>query len=253
MPIRKSRLTRTEQIEYRSAAQQLQAQGLIAKPPEWLEGSPPLEILTSSATSNVSELPTGTVYFTIWVQLVARQSALILEDCRIMTSWDDQIILGSDEVNSYCSPGGPVYVSGEVLNGRIENALRFRRCGDLVRGSVFFWGLRPIPDAVRTDAIVPFQLAFVDSLGNWLATDGTLHVNRRRKSTREVQSPERGLFSGVYVESFEERRRREYRLSLTKKPTPPSEFQGWKRELESYKRDLRTSRTASSPTVRSKE
>jgi hypothetical protein len=224
MPIKKFRLSRAEQAEYRAAAQQLRAQGLIPKISEWLESSPPLDILTRDMSSVVSELPSGTVYYAIWVQLVARQAGLILVDCQITTSWDDQIILGSDEVNFLCSPGGPAYSSDGVLNERIENSLRFHRCGDMVRGTIFFWGLRPIPDAYRTNAIVPFEMTFTDSLGNQLATEGAVHVNRRRESTQKMQRRKHTLFddTGMDYESISEKSRRAYLLTLAEEKTRAS-------------------------------
>jgi hypothetical protein len=207
MPTRRFRLNKAER---RAAAQKLYAQGLISKIPDWLRVSLVLDIRIDPMASEVAELPSGQVYYALWVELVARQAGLILVDCRITTSWDDQIVLASDEANRFCSPGGPAYSSDGALNGRIENALRFRRRGDLVRGTIFAWGLRPIPNAYRSDALVPFELTFTDSLGNEFAKQGTLRVNRWR--TRKAPIPKESLYAGVVTdsESISDRQRRAY-------------------------------------------
>jgi len=197
MPHRKARLTRTEQIEYRSAAQQLHAQGLIAKLPEWLESTPSVDIQINHMTSEVSELPSGQAYYAVWVHLVARQPGLILEDCRITTSWDDQIVLASDEAKSLCGPEGAVYMPHGVLNEALENALRFHRRGDLVRGTILAWGLRRIPDVYRTDSTVPLELTFTDSLGIPFAVQGAAHVTRCPESTKGMRRPKESLFDGI--------------------------------------------------------
>src|SRR5713101_5417835 len=76
------------------------------------------------------------VVYAIWVQLVARQSGLTLVHCAITTSWDDQIILASDEVSSLCRPGCLDYSPDEVLNERIESYLLFHSRGHLVKGTI---------------------------------------------------------------------------------------------------------------------
>jgi hypothetical protein len=206
MPIKKNRLNRSEQVEHRAAVEQLQAWGLISKTPDRLDGSSALDIRVDHMASKISETRCGTPYYAIWVELVAKQANLILVHCQVTTSWDDQIILGSDEVKSLIGPRGLVYAREGTLNERIENGLRFHSCGDLVRGTIFAWGVRPIPAAYSTGSIVPFQLTFTDSLGNSLVGHGAGHVTRRRKSAEGMRI-KKDLFDGVLDNTAGERDR----------------------------------------------
>lgn len=207
MPSRRFRLNKTEQ---RAAARKLLARGLISRIPTWLESPPVLDIRIDPMASEVVELPSGQVYFAVWVELVAREAGVNLVHSSITTRWDDQIVLGSDEVNAFCGSGGPAYSHEAALNARIERVLRFRRRGDLVRGTLFFWGLRPIPDACRSDALVRCELTFTDSLGNEFAKRGKLRVNRWRRPRMPI--PKESLYAGVVPdsESIRDRQRRAY-------------------------------------------
>jgi hypothetical protein len=211
LPIRKSRLSRSERAEHRAAAEQLESWGLIQKTPE-LPGSSALDIHVNGMASQVSEFPSGTVYYAISVEMIARLASLILVYCEITTRWDNGIIVGSDEVKSLCAPEGPVAVPDGILNGRIENGLRFHHCGDLVRGTIFAWGLKPIPDRYHMDAIVSLRLTFTTSLGEQFATRATAHVTRCPKE--KVEGPERDIFYGVREETVGERERRAWREML---------------------------------------
>lgn len=215
MPIKKIRLSKADLSECRPAAQQLLEWGLISKMPKWLEIPPALDIHIDPMASVAAELPSGQVCYAIRVELVAREAGVMV-DCRITTTWDDQIILGSDEISDFCRPSGPVDSLEDALNRRIENALRFRRRGDLIRGTIFFWGSRPIPSHLRTDAIVPFKLTFMDSLGNEFPAKGTLYLSRRHMQKKAIQK--QSIFEGPVPDqvSIGERQRRAYCESVDK-------------------------------------
>jgi hypothetical protein len=214
MPTKRTRLTIAEQTHYRANAQQLLARGLISHIPESLKAPPVLDILLDELASEVSETLSGQSFYAVWVQLVARQAGLILANVRITTRWDGEICLASDEVEVLCGPRGPVNALDGVLNERIENGIRFRCRGDMVRGTILAWGLRPIPDAYCTDAMVPFELTLIDSLGNQLGGEGALRVNRLRKSEQKIQGAKETLFDGAPYESIGEKTRRNYILAI---------------------------------------
>src|SRR5713226_2788907 len=106
MPVRKSRLSRAEQTEYRAAAQQLQAVGLIPTIPEWPGCSRALHIVVfEGQASLVLDLDCG-VGYAIRVRLVAEQSGLILQNCDITAEWDGEIFMpGLDERTPVCKLG----------------------------------------------------------------------------------------------------------------------------------------------------
>jgi len=122
--------------------------------------------------------------------------------------------LASDEAKSLCGPEGAVYMPHGVLNEALENALRFHRRGDLVRGTILAWGLRRIPDVYPTDSTMPLELTFTDSLGIPFAVQGAAHVTRCPESTKGRQRPKDGLFDGIYQPTIAETARIAYLSAL---------------------------------------
>jgi hypothetical protein len=115
-------------------------------------------------------------------------------DCRISTDWDDHIVLRSfDEERPVCKLGPLSYSREEVLNQRIENALRFDRRGDWFEGMILGNGLRPIPKKYLDGAIVPFQLTFEDVFGEEISETAQLFVARTEK-----QRPAEQRGTGLY-------------------------------------------------------
>jgi len=219
MPTEKIRLSRSEQADHRTAVQQLQEWGLIPKTPDQLKSSAALDIRVNPMASQVIELPTGTPYYAIWVELVARQAGLILAYCRITTKWDDQIMLASDEVKRRI-PGAPFYPPEQLLNERLEDGLRFRHRGDTVRGMIIAWGVKRIPDVYRDDSIVPFELAFTDSLGNQSSTRAALQVSRRREPEKKMQRAKEDLFGRLRGETMKEKERPDDLVEGTRSDEP---------------------------------
>src|ERR1700675_1959247 len=116
MPIRKPRLSWAEEATRLACLRQLQAEGLDVEIPEdWRVRNRPLDIIIASpAECTVRESRTGGIYYAALVRLVAR-SALILTDCDMNTSWDDQIVLESFR-DPVCMLGSEEYWQRDVLN-----------------------------------------------------------------------------------------------------------------------------------------
>ncbi len=158
MPVRKSRLSRAERTEYRAAAQQLQAAGLIPTIPEWPGCSRALQIVVfEGQASLVLNLPYG-VGYAIRVRLVAEQSGLILTSCDITTEWDDKIFMpGSDERTPVCKLGWLEYQPSDVLNQRIDDGLRFHHRGEMVEGTILAMGPKRFLTHIRTGCSRPWN------------------------------------------------------------------------------------------------
>jgi hypothetical protein len=132
-------------------------------------------------------------FYAIGVRLVAERPDTLL-DCRVSTDWDDHIVLRSfDEERPVCKLGPLSYSRVEVLNHRIENALRFDRRGDWFEGVILANGLRPIPEKYLDGAIVPFQLTFEDVFGEEITEAARLFVARTEK-----QRPAEQRGTGLY-------------------------------------------------------
>ena len=108
----------------------------------------------------------GCAGYVISVRLVGQGLGTVL-DCRLTTSWDDEIVLASfnDEGDSMCRLGLLQYPRDQVLNLRIQNSLRFQR-GQMIEGVILATGVNPIPEAYRHGLIVPITVAFLDQNEN---------------------------------------------------------------------------------------
>ncbi len=192
MPTRKPHLNRAEQARYLMTLRQLQASG-VEIPDDLLENSRALNITVARGpASSVFDSSRGTFY-TISVRLVAEQPCTLL-GCRILTDWDDHIVLRSfDEERPVCRLGPLSYWRAEVLNQRFENGLRFDRRGDWFEGMILANGLRPIPEKHLDGAIVPFQLTFEDVFGEEIIETAKLSVARTGK-----QRPAEQRGAGLY-------------------------------------------------------
>ena len=109
----------------------------------------------------VFDLTAGRAGYVISVRLVGRALGTLL-DCRLTTSWDDDIVLASfdDEGDPMCRLGLLEYPRSQVLNLRIQNSLRLQR-GQMIEGVILATGVNPIPKAYRHGQIVPITLAFL--------------------------------------------------------------------------------------------
>jgi hypothetical protein len=192
MPTRKPRLNKAEQAEYLKTVRQLHASG-IEIPDGLLENPRALDITVARGPASwVFDSSRGTFY-AISVRLVAEQPCTLL-GCRMRTDWDDHIALRSfDEEKRVWRLGPLSFAREEVLNQRIENALRFERRGDWFEGMILANGLRPIPEKYLDGASVPFQLIFEDVFGEEIHEAANLAVARTH---RERLPEQRG--TGLY-------------------------------------------------------
>jgi len=201
MPLTKRSLTRAEMAEHLARAKQLRAAGLdIEIPEEWQENSCVLDIVVAGGCASlVCDSLTGGVHYAVGVRLVARLRVTLV-DFRLTTEWDDQIVLHSFVGQTpLCRLGRLEYLRSEVLNQRIENSLRFHYRGQMVEGMILASGLKPIPEAHRTGAIVPFRLTFTDSLGHEIGVEAELFVDRTAKRQKVPVHPSSRLFGPAEI------------------------------------------------------
>jgi hypothetical protein len=199
MPIRKSRLSRSELATYRVAAQELLRAGRIHKiPDEWLEDADFLHIFVAGAPiSQVFDLPKARTGFAIWVRLVAERSPITILECDLTAPWDGGIVL---EDHRGCPPvyriGHRQYQQAEVLNHRLEGSLRFHRRGDMVEGLILATGLEPIPQEYVNGSLISLRLTFTDQFDVTITKDTEVVVERELRSRREKQVKQSG--TGLY-------------------------------------------------------
>jgi hypothetical protein len=192
MPTRKPHLNRAEQARYLMTLRQLQASG-VEIPDDLLEDLRLLNITVARGPASWVFDSSRATFYAISVRLVAEQPCTLL-GCRMRTDWDEHIVLRSfDEERQVCRLGPLSFAREEVLNQRIESALRFDRRGDWFEGMILANGLRPIPEKYLDGASVPFQLIFEDVSGEEIREAANLLVTRTHG---EILPEQRG--TGLY-------------------------------------------------------
>jgi len=178
MPVRRYRLTRTEQDEQFEVAQVLRAQGVaIDIPEEWEKQSRCLEIFVSPE-STIYARRYGVPLYTIYIRCTSLRNNLALDGFEITPAWDDDIIECTSEKESYRFRESVDFHRTEVLNHQLEARLRFPRIGDRVEGWLLAQGMRPVPPEYGPRHPAPFELSLGDSLGHIYSTRATAVVDR---------------------------------------------------------------------------
>ena len=200
MSIIKRSLNRSEMLAHLARAEKMVAAGVkIQIREEWRESArapdKTLDIAVGGGLATfVFDLTAGRAGYVISVRLVGRALGTLL-DCRLTTSWDDDIVLASfdDEGDPMCRLGLLEYPRSQVLNLRIQNSLRLQR-GQMIEGVILATGVNPIPKAYRHGQIVPITLAFLDQNENQIRETADLLVDRLWKPKHKFAPRKTGLF-----------------------------------------------------------
>jgi hypothetical protein len=189
MPIRKNHLTRNEQAEYLAAAEQLQAQGLVAElPKDWQRQVQGVQI-DISASSMIYVMAAGQILYASYVRITTEINNLVLADFEMVAPWDPNI-----------SPADEPYIFGphrlnfdleEVLNHRLLNIIRLKREGDRIEGWLLGTGMAPVPSIYKIGSPAPLTLQLFDSTGRVFERSATVPVDRSAKIPawfRELES-----------------------------------------------------------------
>ena len=190
MPIRKPRLSRTEEEEYHRCLQEMQAEGIAVDiPKQTAEHASALDIMVVGGLATlIFNLRDGRAGYAIWLRLVARKSGLIVSECEISTKFDDQIVLESfDQRFPLCTLGQCRYPRAEVLNDLFP--LRFHRRGYMFEGVILATGLEPIPKKYLQGMTLPVKLAFGDQFGGEFNAETELYVDRSTTPRPRLVSP----------------------------------------------------------------
>ena len=201
MPIRRHRLSRREEAEYRMCLQEMQAEGIdVDIPDQAREHVPALDIFViGGLASLIFNLPGGLAGYAICLRLVANKSGLILPDeCRITTKFNDQIELETiDHRFMFCELGQCKYPTAEVLNDRFP--LKFHHRGRMIEGVILATGLEPIPKEYVQGMTAPFKLAFEDQFGNEISAEAKLSVDRSTKPRPRLVRPKSSLHDPIEI------------------------------------------------------
>lgn len=147
----------------------------------------------------IFNLPTGLAGYCIWLRIVAGKSGRIfLEECEIITEFDDQIVLECFDLGGpNCQVGQCSYPKSEVLNDRFP--LRLRGRGDLIVGVILATGLKPIPAEFLQGMRVPFTLNLSDQFWNKTSVNSTLSVDRSTTPRKRLGRPVSSIFDSLEI------------------------------------------------------
>jgi len=196
----RSKLNRSEIITYVAYAVKLRELGVdLEIPHEWETTSRAVDIeIEPPPAGTILEVPRGGVVYEVPVRLTSLRSGVILKNCFVSTTWDNEATLEGLEIR-----GGKVvigameYLRKEVLNERFERSLRFNHRGNIIGGKILAWSCTPIPAAYGNDAIVPVEVVLVDQYGEETVADGALQVSRSMKKASAIRPQHPGLFEPV--------------------------------------------------------
>jgi len=182
MPFHRTRLTRTEELDYLATAEELRSLGVaIEIPEEWRRVANFLDVSISPA-STVYVLGSGTSLYALYVRLVSTRPNLILGSFDIATPWDSGVLCGLDD-NYRFAPGLDINPK-QVLNYRFDRGLRFRYVGDRVEGWILGTGLKPVPAEYGLGFPAPVELVLIGPAGLLCRTQIPMLVLRSPKSSK---------------------------------------------------------------------
>jgi hypothetical protein len=193
MPVRRYRLTRSEQDEQFEVAQALLAQGVPIDIPE--------ECRKQSRCFEISISPDSTIYvcrygiplYAIHIQCTSLRNNLALEGFEITPAWDDNISECSSDEESYRFTGGLDFDRSEVLNHQLEARRRFPHIGDRIEGWLLAQGIRPVPPEYGPRHPAPFELSLLESRGHIYSTHAIAVVDR----SAEIRETRAGRRSSI--------------------------------------------------------
>lgn len=156
MPLHRTRLTRSEELDFIATAEKLRSLGVaIEIPEEWRRRAKFVDVLISPA-STIYELGHGKTLYALHVRIVSTAPNLVLSQFDLEPFWDSGVLCELGD--NYCFGPGLEFNAKHVLNSRFDRGLRFRYSGDTVEGWLLGIGLNAVPAEYGSGFSAPTQL-----------------------------------------------------------------------------------------------
>lgn len=193
MPTHKSRLTKTQDQEYRARLSRLEEIGIpigCAEDPSLEPDRLILEQIQHDF-ARLHELPAGAVAVVVPVRMTVLTSGILIRGLGLMTGLDDDPLDVSDP------EGWPSYedvidwfpFSPKVLNHRLTNGVPLRHCQ--VEGVIIANGWSAVPPQWHDEALVKVELLFTDERRHEMSFVFGVRVDRSLKRQYERRQRER--------------------------------------------------------------
>jgi hypothetical protein len=215
MPTQRSRLTRTEDQEYRSRLSRLEQLGIpvgCAVDPRHEPARLTLE-QTPDEFARIYELPSGQVAVVVPATITVLKSGILITHVAMVTPWEDwPLDLWDPKESSYYTDliGGLCHFPPTVLNPWLERdvPLRPRR----VEGVIIAQGYSSVPPECHDETLVTVKLLLMDERRDELSFEFGVRVDRsvvrkcerRQRERREFGRPLKR--SGLFGPQAEQRR-----------------------------------------------
>ncbi len=200
MPLRKSRLTRTEEEQLRARLSHLKQIGIMVGPIGDHSPTEPerfsLEQIGPNYFARVHELDDGDVAVAVPAKLVIRKPGFIITEARLIPSWfDSEINLDNvpydkaflERIMPVLEGLPPTILNREFIGRRVP----LRTCQ--IEGVIIGIGYGPLPANLRDDTLVTMKLVLRDQSDGVYSFDFTAYVDRgimnRKKYLAERNSP----------------------------------------------------------------
>lgn len=231
MPKTRWELTAREQVEHLARAEQLRAMGVDVEIPKLQSPVPDVDfeigyapdfhnIIFNSSPSRVV-LVTG-------ARIVPRRSGVYIdENIRVSLPWKgpefDLWYTDGCKPHPYRVVPGLTLDPEDVLNHRLEEGMRLQR-GKALTGLLLAVAYEAqLPKEYRHGTRISLRVALIDSLGNELAAEGTVHVVRHMEVKKRANHRKGNLFENRpilsgYSETVADQSRRAYLRSIAGPP-----------------------------------
>ena len=193
MPTKRSRLTKTEEQEYRTRLSWLEKMSIPIGPAG--DPSPEPDRVTFEQTwdelARIYELPSGAVAVVVPAKMIVLKSGILITDVAMMTPWDDSPLdLWDPEESSDCQGviGSLYHSPPTLLNPYLERELPL----DVrqVEGVIIAHGQSSIPSKYHDESPVTVELLLRDERRKELSFDFGVRVDRSMKHEWERRQRE---------------------------------------------------------------
>ena len=209
MPVRKSRLTRTEEAQFRASLSYLKQMGIGAGTVEDHSPAEPERYTLEQIDhefARVHDLNGEEVAVVIPAKLIIRKPGFMITDAYMVPSWFDwKIDLDNLENNEAIvkeiTQGLPIFPSRILNREFVGRTVPLRPCQ--IQGVIIGTGYSPVPAKLHDEMTVTMQLVLADERDNLFSHEFSARVDRSvmrvRKRLREYYAPVKSTKpSGLY-------------------------------------------------------
>ncbi len=183
MPIRKSRLSKYEEVEYRTHLSRLGNIGVVIGSSGDLVSEPERFTLEQidHEFARVHDLAAGEVAVVLPAKLTVRQAGVMITEAHLIPSWFDwkvdlDNVENNESINKEITQGLPFFPPRILNHEFVGRAVPLRPCQ--IEGVILGNGFSPIPPTFHDETPVTLDLLLLDERGNGFSWEFKARVDR---------------------------------------------------------------------------